>query len=168
VEMKFNSQPFFDPDDVRVIYEDSWSKIYNKIIGRGGGHLILFQSKDIPTFYGGGFYGEDEPISSLVTLMVGGVFAGITCIGWSHQTSSLIELVGWRVCSLALPGIALLAMAFVPICGLLSDLRWSVLLGTFLYTTSRLLLVVLALLELRSLPSDAYEVVQWTALIPHV
>jgi hypothetical protein len=23
VEMKFNSQPFFDPDDVRVIYEDS-------------------------------------------------------------------------------------------------------------------------------------------------
>ncbi|KAK7040671.1 hypothetical protein VNI00_009577 [Paramarasmius palmivorus] len=38
----------------------------------------------------------------------------------------------------------------------------------FAYFTARVILMVLALMELRSLPSSAYQTVQWATFIPHI
>ena len=45
---------------------------------------------------------------------------------------------------------------------------WGVTFGEFLYIFARAITLALAFTTLRSLPSAAYETVQWTTFIPHV
>jgi hypothetical protein len=40
--------------------------------------------------------------------------------------------------------------------------------STMIYVLSRVALLVIALMSLRSLPPGAYETVHWTTFIPHV
>jgi len=122
-------------------------------------------------------------------------FGGIHCIGWSFNFPSHAEQVLWRISSISITAIplGLLAIIFVefplPIfsMGMVTNLLYIIILMiipdhmrvavvsgsliillSFLYILSRMLLLVLSLTTLRSLPSSAFQTVEWTTFLPHV
>ena len=119
-------------------------------------------------------YGWDfSSVSAL--LLVAMVFGGIHCIAWSFAFPSQTEQLLWRISSIAITGLPLAEAGIVFIREQLDndDLVWTILeitsvLLALLYPISRILLLVLSLMTLRSLPPSAYQTVQWTTFLPHV
>ena len=107
----------------------------------------------------------------LVTL----VFGGIHCVAWSFTFPSHTEQLLWRISSIAITGVPLAWVGILFIFNLFDNdnpvstiLDTTLILLTFLYPVSRILLLVLSLTTLRSLPPSAYQTVQWTTFLPHV
>jgi len=108
-------------------------------------------------------------------------FGGIHCIGWSFAFPSSTEKTLWRVASLS---ITCVPVAYVPFgrFGVVIDemleldnygldefcMNGTTITLFYLYMFSRLVLLVLPFLSLRSLPPAAFHVVHWTSFIPHV
>ena len=118
--------------------------------------------------------------SIFVVLTITVAFGGIHCIGWSFAFPSSIERTLWRISSASITGVPILLL---PLC-LLGDTVDTVIfqqqlfdsfnsgmttvLVLSVYILSRLALLILPFLCLRSLPPAAFYVVHWTSLIPHV
>jgi len=146
----------------------------------GGGNDTV-DEKRVATFYPRLWSGEDE-IEILALFLVAAIasaFGGIHCIGWSFTFPSSTERMLWRVTSFSITSAPILVTIAWRLFTLLSDRHWSVgiidmfllFLGglqLFLYVLSRLVLLVLCFLCLRSLPPTAYYAVHWTSFIPHV
>ncbi|KAI9448967.1 hypothetical protein F5148DRAFT_987816, partial [Russula earlei] len=110
-------------------------------------------------------------------------FGGIHCIGWSFSFPSSAEQTLWRVASVTITAVPILFPVFPLLdrddsgdgnlsrfffnLGLLF-LSLCVVASPLLYMLSRLVLLVLPFLSLRSLPPAAYHVVHWTSFIPHI
>jgi len=107
-------------------------------------------------------------------------FGGIHCIGWSFTFPSNSEQILWRVSSLSITGIPI---SLLPLCLFVAFvidrlllrrrfdaicLKTTLLLLFSLYILSRLALLVLPFLSLRSLPPAAFHIVHWTSFIPHI
>ncbi|KAI9458542.1 hypothetical protein F5148DRAFT_1220241 [Russula earlei] len=139
--------------------------------------------KRVDTFYPNK-WSKDSGFSYVFLLFIIPIFAsafgGIHCIGWSFVFLSSAERSLWRVASASItiiPILLLLVMSAWESRG-----RWianSPWYNTFslgltqyilviVYMLSRLVLLVLPVLSLRSLPSAIYNVVHWTSFIPHV
>ncbi|KAK0432177.1 hypothetical protein EV421DRAFT_1742517 [Armillaria borealis] len=133
----------------------------------------------------------------VVTVGVGSLFGAFHCVAWSFYFPSHAEMLLWRFSSLAVL-IGLLAASHLPGYYLIrSDnaLRWAYFLsaqrrrtnwiwnarafveliltvisciGTIAYIVGRMTLVILAFMQLRSLPPLAFHTVQWTTYIPHI
>jgi len=114
----------------------------------------------------------------LISVIAGiaSAFGGIHCIGWSFSFPSTTERTLWRVASISITGVPI--SQFVPLflgefgwLDSVSDVRiersYSALI-LFLYITSRLVLLILPFLSLRSLPPATYQTVDWSSLIPHI
>jgi hypothetical protein len=135
------------------------------------------EDKRVGTFYAWDVTGKDV---QTVVAAVGTVFGSIHLIGWSYAFPSHTEQLLWRVSSLAITclpiviwGAAVIYQSLNRSRGLLAlvakhTCRFSVTMGSTLYITSRVVLLVLPFLSLRSLPPDAYRTVSWTMLIPHL
>ncbi|KAK7438879.1 hypothetical protein VKT23_017806, partial [Stygiomarasmius scandens] len=101
------------------------------------------------------------------------VFGGIHCIPWAFQFPSHTEQILWHVCALSVTCIPI-GTTLVVALGVVMDLEHTLLailaiaVLPILYIVARIILVVLALMELRALPSSAYQTVEWTNLIPHI
>jgi len=106
-------------------------------------------------------------------------FGAIHCIGWSFEFPSSIERTLWRVASLSITGIPIMFLVLsgfhiandrFSLIGSFSDtcttMIWTLLL--FVYILSRLVLLVLPFLCLRSLPPAALHVVHWSSFMPHL
>jgi len=144
------------------------------IVGGTTGDLV---GKRVATFYPrdwDGDWGDMWPLA-MVIVGIASAFGGIHCIGWSFAFPSSTERTLWRVASVSITSvpIALFLFAF-PI---ESDwggtiFRWIILccsgLSLILYVLSRLVLLMLSFLTLRSLPPAAYHMVHWTSFIPHI
>jgi hypothetical protein len=109
-------------------------------------------------------------------------FGGIHCIPLSFSFPTHAEQILWQSCALVLTLSPVLGMIYV------LEVRWaenilnrrvvifitrnilvmvaSSLLG--LYILARVILIILALTELRALSSTTYQTVLWTTLIPHI
>ncbi|KAI9510747.1 hypothetical protein F5148DRAFT_1274645 [Russula earlei] len=85
-------------------------------------------------------------------------FGRIHCIGWSFNFPSSAEQTLWHIASLTITAAPILFPVFPSLHPV----------SPFLYMLSRLVLLVLPLLSLRSLPPAAYHVVHWTSFIPHI
>jgi len=134
--------------------------------------------KRVNTFYPDKWVETSENFSSFVVVTITLAFGGIHCIGWTFDFPSNIERTLWRVASISITGIPILVFPL----GVLGDMvdnvfkkrfgdfciNMSVILPLSFYLLSRLALLVLSLLPLRSLPSAAFHVVHWTSIIPHV
>ena len=129
------------------------------------------------------FFSENAPVTLLIgsSAIAGALFGVIHCFAWNFFFPSNIERIMWRVASLTVIGSCLTA-------GFASLLRklvafegndraalyfrslYDLLLvcSMFLYPSSRICLLVLALTSLRSLPDSAFETVQWIELVPHI
>lgn len=143
----------------------------------------LNMSENFSIFFGG----------SLMTI----IFGGIHCVAWSSHFPSHTEQVIWRVGSLSIicfPVLGWLAGTLlhlldvehkvgipvpIPRAGaspLLTVVRGVVFIfgsglffgGGVLYVASRVMLLIIPLVSLRSLPPGAYETVNWTTYIPHI
>ena len=132
------------------------------------------------------FYAGDSGVTwsrSMAGLVIATMFGAIHCVAWSFQFPSLVEQLLWRIASLSitcLPMVLLFTMLKITLLnkrvifegkletvgGLIIAII--VILFPILYILSRITLLVIALMSLRSLPPGAYEVVHWTIFIPHV
>jgi hypothetical protein len=102
-------------------------------------------------------------------VLVSTVFGGIHCIGWSFDFPSHTEQLLWRISSISITGIPLGLVVIDMILGHfehLLDILFYLL--CLLYIVSRVLLLVVSLTTLRSLPSSAFQTVEWTTFLPHV
>ncbi|PBK58753.1 hypothetical protein ARMSODRAFT_967466 [Armillaria solidipes] len=133
----------------------------------------------------------------VMTVGVGSLFGGFHCAAWSFYFPSHAEMFLWRISSVAVL-IGLLAASLLPCYHLIRsgnalmwahnlDVRrrnpqWNVntytlvqfiltvisCAGIIAYIVGRMALVILAFMQLRSLPQLAYYTAQWTTYIPHI
>ena len=138
------------------------------------------------------FYAGDASASvAIAGGVIATIFGGIHCVAWSFQFP---EQLLWRTASLSItcsPTVLVCAVLVfkqlqslygllrlfgikLPIATYLRSIpgRLPMAIGTavfaVLYVLSRVALLVIAFMSLRSLPPGAYETVHWTTFIPHV
>ncbi|KAK0217485.1 hypothetical protein EDD85DRAFT_781547 [Armillaria nabsnona] len=124
----------------------------------------------------GGTSTEDNDFSVrlLAVFYVGGLFGAIHCTAWSFNFPSHAEKVLWRTSSVAIIQSPITkGPRTKSIFNTLRYCRDSVLgflsvLAIAIYIVARVTLIVLALLQLRSLPPLALRTVNWTTVIPHI
>ncbi|KAK0461500.1 hypothetical protein IW261DRAFT_1348992 [Armillaria novae-zelandiae] len=118
---------------------------------------------------------------------VGCFFGAFHCLAWSFSFPSHAEMVLWRVSSLGVL-IAIFGMSCVPLIGwskfdkifspLIPKMVWMFIqehfgecIGPFsmlIYIVARIMLIVLAFLQLCHLSPLSFCTVQWTTYIPHI
>jgi hypothetical protein len=175
---------------VEYVREHRWSTLWNgveAVFEYGiGVPLIPFSNMgfgDNDEEVGTMFYAGDRGVTwscSMAGLVIATIFGAIHCVAWSFQFPSHTEQLLWRIASLSITCLPMgLLFATVGI-ALIEELDWSlgdvpdglltaIFLGfSILYILSRVALLVIALMSLRSLPPGAYETVHWTIFIPHV
>ncbi|KAG1872197.1 hypothetical protein F4604DRAFT_1582823 [Suillus subluteus] len=103
------------------------------------------------------------------------IFGGIHCTAWFYAFPTFQEQVLWRTSAITI--ICLPYIGFVITLFLFRSRtrqRGSVMFPVFfstslaLYLTARIILLTLMFTTLRKLPSNAYKVVPWTSLLPHL
>ena len=130
----------------------------------------------VPTFYSSEHWHGRKAVAYIFFMsIVGVVFGGIHCAGWSFHFPSSDEAMLWRVSSAVLTGIAFLFPLLVYIImENMNSRRWENFVIAFLsiillaYVVSRLLLLVEAFISLRFLTPGMLALVKWTSFIPHI
>lgn len=169
----------FPPVPFPAKSKDYARHLVDTMFGDQDRHVMLPNLKYVPMFYSGRPTESQVLVANSVALLIGSAFAGINCIAWSHESPLFTELVLWRLSSLAIFGLFFLGCisAFL-VWSLEFMLEWNyrrsdwlvsrlLLLYGLLYGAARILSIVLAFIELRSLPSGAYETFYWVDFIPH-
>ncbi|KAK0431862.1 hypothetical protein EV421DRAFT_133913 [Armillaria borealis] len=117
---------------------------------------------------------EDNHWARFVILLgVGSLLGAFHCAAWSFSFPSHTEMVLWRFSSLAM-FIGVFAACFFPVVYWVHSKAWDrfyhlvVAVGMVTYIVARIMLIVLAFMQLRSLPPLAFHTVQWTTYIPHI
>ena len=124
-------------------------------------------------FYAGDSGGVSRWSIGMAGAVIATIFGSIHCVAWSFQFPSHPEQLLWRIASLSIT-CSPMVMVFAGLLGdqldRLPDWLQIVLLlvSPDLYVLSRVALLVIAFMSLRSLPTGAYETVHWTTFIPHV
>jgi hypothetical protein len=120
--------------------------------------------------------GYDAPLA--IEALVGTVFGVIHCAAWNADFPTTAEMWMWRACSsviVAIPVVILLLWILIALTGL-DESQWTgkailviaVFAPIFMYVITRLVLIILPLVALRSLPSGAFIDVTWSVYIPHL
>jgi hypothetical protein len=132
----------------------------------------------VTTFYPPEWVRSSKTVSMFLMGAITVAFGVIHCIGWSFHFPSSFERTLWRVASLSITGVPLMFFPLFRIGKAIGASRYPyshyyysnaiIILPLFLYILSRLALLVLPFLCLRSLPPTAFHVVQWTSFIPHI
>jgi len=174
-------------------WESGFAGIFRRmivyILGYQDGYLLLSEKHRVPIFwcsrYGfrhdapGAVY--NDPGSNRALLgpsILGMAFGAIHFIAWWHGFPSHAEFILWRMSCIALVAVPLFSAIF---CGWGSTELDSILvvaigivagfllmLSAWLYVVARVATIVIAFTALRSLPSEALLVVNWTTFIPHI
>ena len=170
-------------DSVEYVRRHRWWTLWNGVeaaVERGIADPIKsFASMGDGDIVGGMFYAGDsggvsKELFVNAAAVIATIFGAIHCVAWSFKFPSYTEQLLWRIASLS---ITCLPMGYVFVkfvFGLLEDVfdrkvEDAVVFGiAILYILSRVTLLVIALISLRSLPPGAYETVHWTTFIPHV
>lgn len=131
------------------------------------------------------FYSEDANVRSLLSTssIAGTLFGVVHCLAWYFSFPSHVEQVMWRTASLGLVVSCvatlytvvfrelnfvvygfwyavtekLLSLGFA-LCGL----------SSFVYPVARITILVLAMVSLRSLPTSAFDTIDWVEFVPHI
>ncbi|KAI9512039.1 hypothetical protein F5148DRAFT_992934 [Russula earlei] len=126
----------------------------------------------IATFYPDDWVTDRMNFAMIIVATVALAFGGIHCIGWTFTFPSSLERTLWRVASVSITTIPvlLLLLVFASSYLQLEGKAWNTILmpPLFLYMLSRVALLILPFLSLRSLPPAAYHIIHWLSFIPHV
>ena len=167
---------------VKYVRWHGWWTLWNGVTGAAW-HGILHPILSIASmgigedrvsdmFYGGDSSGVIWSIG-IAGAVIATIFGGIHCVAWSFQFPSYAEQLLWRIASLSITCVPMV-MVFIDRSPdwLQNVLDLPVIILFFvspvLYVLSRVALLVIAFMSLRSLPPGAYETVHWTTFIPHV
>jgi len=144
---------------------------------------VPFEATCVPTFYALKMDAAKEYCVDCIMSFCAMIFGAIHCIAWNFPFPSHTEQMIWRASSLII-----VCIPFPLLCFSLLRLIFSIgitdidtpdrvevvftinIIGLIVYIPSRIILVFLALLSLRSLGEKAFEDLNfnWTSLIPHV
>lgn len=118
--------------------------------------------------------------ADLLTSMIAILFGAVHCLGWTFHFPSDTEQLLWRIASMITTA-SPIVWAVVYALSLTDDLekcpgkriRSSTITHITaiivpIYLVARTILLVVAVISLRSLPHAAYKTVYWTTFIPHV
>ena len=130
-----------------------------------GVQLDLDKSRHyVPTFHASG---TDGHYARLSIVAVAVVFGAIHCLAWTFHFATRCEQLLWRVTSLSIASVPVAMFACVWTLPFDIAEFITILLG-LVYILARGALLVLALMQLRSLPASAFDTVNWTTFIPHL
>jgi hypothetical protein len=127
-----------------------------------------------------GIWGDGTIEVAIFSMLLASVFGSIHFAAWNFHFLSLLEMWLWWSNSLAITAIPLLILLWVILVRQLKGTRVGDVLrgdvvGTvmffilpILYVICRIVLLVLPLIQLRSLPPSAFLVVPWSTFIPHI
>ncbi|KAF5378947.1 hypothetical protein D9757_008737 [Collybiopsis confluens] len=136
-------------------------------------------SDSVPMFYAGSQASFLDPYthpllhylsSMILEMLIGTLFGSIHCAAWAFQFPSILERDLWRTMSLCIT-VAPLVMITVVIAAWKTRYAYLAKVNRFvlpIYILARLTILIMAFVLLRDLSDGAFEVVQWTAFIPHV
>jgi len=134
----------------------------------------------VTTFYPRKWEDTTVTLRAFLVIVVASAFGGIHCIGWSFTFPSSTERTLWRVAAVSITSVPITLLLPIYLADLIpyasEHVEHVVLpivvflcgLQLLLYILSRLTLLILPFLCLRSLSPEVYHVVHWTSLIPHV
>ncbi|KIM36490.1 hypothetical protein M413DRAFT_78294 [Hebeloma cylindrosporum] len=129
-------------------------------------------SARVPTFYAVRMDVTNEYLLDCTMSFFAMVFGSIHCIAWNFPFPSLTERTMWRISSsiiVCVPAVllsfSLLRLLFIRPFFVVLVLN---IIGLVAYIPSRIIIVFLAILSLRSLGEKAFEDVDWTSFFPHV
>ncbi|KAG1733317.1 hypothetical protein EDB19DRAFT_2026815 [Suillus lakei] len=127
----------------------------------------------VPTFGGSIQLGDSDYIVLwLAGLFMATIFGGVHCMAWFFAFPTHLEQVLWRMSAISItctPCLGFLTAWLLPCLNTPDVADTTVdLLCAILYITARAILLVLLFTTLRSLPPDAYKVLSWTMLVPHL
>ena len=131
----------------------------------------------VPTFYALRMDVTKEYLVDCIMSFCAIIFGAIHCIAWNFHFPSSTQRSMWRVFSLiivVLPSLllfySLLRLASFTDIDTMDRAKAMIFLniiGLIVYITSRIIIVFLALLSLRSPGEKAFEDVDWTSFLPH-
>jgi hypothetical protein len=127
----------------------------------------------VPTFDGSiTLRNSDRTVLQVAALLMATIFGGIHCMAWFFAFPTYQEQVLWRMSAVAItctPWLGFLTAVLLTIINTPNAVQIAVYtLYITLYVATRFTLLVLMFTTLRNLPSDAYKVVSWTTLVPHL
>jgi hypothetical protein len=165
---------------------DNWSsgfegildRVFSYILGDQDRYVMLSKQRKVPTFWScmNSPHGQAAVLRvTLWTSILGMAFGAIHFIAWWHGFPSRAESILWRVSCVALvvvPLFSAIICGTLEVDGKLVDVITVIaimllMLSSWLYIVARVATIVIAFTALRSLPSEALLVVDWTTFIPH-
>jgi hypothetical protein len=163
------------PDNTDEEGNKNWSAtIPEMIVGMQDSNVNLRRCKAVPVFFAGKPSDRQVILADCITLGAGVVFGAVDCVAWSFVFPSLIEQFIWRVSSTTITAVPVfLILTFLVAYSIHKNMVFSFLIFFMvfcgvLYTAARFTMLVLAFMQLASLPSGAFQAVQWTLFIPHI
>ncbi|KAF8648131.1 hypothetical protein AX16_006381 [Volvariella volvacea WC 439] len=138
------------------------------------------RASSVHPFYAAQLLINQHQIAYLCASVIGVTFGGIHLIGWHFLFPTTTELWLWRASSLVLT----VAPALIPFCwrpiadpphdwgipNIVEQLFAFLVtrIGTPLYVTARVIILIFSFFALRDLPDSAYDNIKWTNFIPHI
>jgi hypothetical protein len=151
------------------------------ITGDQDQYVLLSTQHRVPIFWSSRYGFGNDPENGLALLgpsILGMAFGAIHFIAWWYTFPSHAEFILWRMSCIALVAVPLISTitcvcwAISPDNGELTVIviipLFLLMLSAWLYVVARAATIVIAFTTLRSLPSDAFMVVDWTTFIPHI
>jgi hypothetical protein len=167
---------------------DRWSRFWRRWTWRNiqdavlSAFLMIFgpfasmikEHEEDNAFYAGKNEDEDQSNKAVLGALVASMaFGAIHCIAWLFSFPSRMEQLIWKMSSITITGVPVFIATFIFVVdGLPKIARVPIVnlffLSPILYLLARVVLLVLALMALRSLPPSGLQTVQWTTFLPHV
>ena len=147
------------------------------IAGGQDSGVDLSREDRVPRFWANNTDNDDATIADMIVLVVGVCFGAIHCIAWVFSFPTHMELLMWRISSVAITAVPIYIPLMLLLAVWLDSMNFgyttiavltSILPAGILYIIARAVTLVLAFTSLRDLPQGAYETVYWTTFIPHV
>ncbi|KAF7370017.1 hypothetical protein MSAN_00631700 [Mycena sanguinolenta] len=169
--------PLAQPDTETVtlpVQLSHFDQFLSAILGYSGHEYHLVSSVSMPSFWSIEIQFNHEAGALILLALVGTVFGAIHCAAWKAVFPTLPEMWIWRISALVIT--AYLGFTLLAVLIALSDRLESVAaanrvvarLGIPIYIAARIILIILPLMELRSLPASAFVDVNWSTYLPHI
>ena len=127
--------------------------VFAHMVGEDGGGCTIPGMQFVPAFYAGELTDEEKKYTSVAGLLITIAFGAIHCIAWSYQFPSHLEQILCCTSTVAIvctPAAVFSVLMFLPL------------------PLPLIALLLICCVSLWSLPSGAYQAVNWTAYLPHM